>query len=183
MPLTWMALTYSREDGAAAQAEAAFQQAIAAEDPASADAATTLESYATFLKSQGRDSESDAAQAKAVSIRKALGAQAAAGTKALATGSAVYKVGNGVTPPAVLIKKEPQYTEDARVAKYQGKVVLYLEVGPDGTPRNIRIVRDLGFGLGEQAVDAVSQWQFKPGTRDGVPVIVAATIEVNFRLL
>ena len=208
MPLTWMALTYAREDGAAAQAEAAFQQAIAAEDSASPDAATTLELYATFLKSQGRDSESNVAQAKAVSIRKALGAQGSPQTKPepaygvdarVATyqgkaalyvptekpdsiGTGVYRIGNGVAAPAVLYKKEPEYAEDARAAKYQGQAMLYVEIGTDGAPRNIRIVRDLGFGLGEQAVEAVSQWKFTPGMKDGVAVTVAATVEVNFRL-
>ncbi|MGD0666054.1 MAG: TonB family protein [Bryobacteraceae bacterium] len=180
LPLTWTAVTYSREDGAAAQADAAFQQAIAADDPASADAATTQELYAIFLKLQGRDSESDAVQEKAVSIRKALGAQVA---KAPGAGSGVYKVGDGTSAPAVLIKGEPEYSEDARVAKYMGKVVLFVEIGPDGVPHNIRVIRGLGLGLNETAIDAVSQWKFKPGTRDGVPVTVAATIEVNFRLL
>jgi periplasmic protein TonB len=46
-----------------------------------------------------------------------------------------------------------------------------------------RVVRGLGLGLDENAIEAVSQWQFKPGTRDGQPVKVAATIEVNYRLL
>jgi TonB family protein len=182
MPLTWIALTYAREDGAASQAEAAFQQAIAAEDPASADAATTLELYAIFLKLQGRG-ESDAVQEKAVSLRKALGAQNQPETKAPAAGSGAYKVGNGTSAPSVLVKGEPEYSEEARVAKYMGKVVLYVEIGTDGAPHNIRIVRGLGLGLDETAIDAVSQWKFKPGMRDGVPVTVAATIEVNFRLL
>jgi len=183
MPLMWTALTYAREEGAAAQAESAFQQAIAAEDQASADAATTLELYATFLKKQARDGESDAAREKAVSIRKALGAPILAETKLHGTGSAVYKVGNGTSAPSVLIKGEPEYSEDARVAQYQGTAVLFVEIGPDGAPHNIRIIRGLGLGLNETAIDAVSQWQFKPGTRDGVAVTVAATIEVNFRLL
>src|ERR1017187_1205667 len=183
MALTWTALTYAREGGAAAQADAAFQQAMAAEDPASADAATTLELYAIFLKLQGRDNESDAMQEKAVALRKALGAQVSAETKAPSAGTGAYRVGNGTSAPRVLIKGEPEYSEDARVAKYMGKVVLYVEVGPDGIPHKIRIVRGLGLGLNEAAIDAVSQWKFTPGTRDGVPVTVAATIEVNFRLL
>lgn len=183
MALTWIALTYAREDAAAAQADAAFQQAIAAEDPASADAATTLELQAIFLKLQGRDSESDAVQEKAVALRKALGAQGQPEIKAPSPGTGVYKVGNGTSAPRVLIKGEPEYSEEARVAKYMGKVVLYVEVGPDGMPHNIRIVRGLGLGLNETAIDAVSQWKFTPGMRDGVAVTMAATIEVNFRLL
>jgi TonB family protein len=183
MPLTWIALSYSREDGAAAQADSAYQEAMAAEDPASPEAATTLETYAIFLKLQGRDSESDAVQEKAVALRKALGAQNQPEVEAPGAGSGVYKVGNGISAPSVLIKGEPEYSEDARVAKYMGTVVLFIEIGPDGVPRNLRVIRGLGFGLNEAALDAVSQWKFKPGMRDGVPVTVAATIEVNFRLL
>jgi TonB family protein len=183
MPLTWMALTYARQDGGAAQAEAAFEQAIAAEDPASADAATTLGMYAMFLKLQGRDGESETAQEKAASIHGWLAARVLGESKAGASVSGAYKVGSGTTAPILLSKTEPLYTEDARVAKYQGTVVLSVEIGTDGVPHNIRIVRGLGLGLDENAVDAVSQWQFQPGMRDGVAVTVAATIEVNFRLL
>ena len=78
---------------------------------------------------------------------------------------------------------EPQYTEEARVAKYQGTVVLAVEIGSDGFARNIHVVRGLGLGLDENAVTAVSQWTFEPGKKDGGPVTVQATIEVNFRLL
>ena len=181
MPLTWTAFTYSRQDRATALAQPAFQQAIAAEDPASADAATTLELYAIFLKLTARDNESAAAQAKAAAIRRALGAQAQAAAPGVRPG--VYRLGNGITPPKLLSKQEPVYTEDARVAHYQGKVVLNVEIGPDGAPHNIRVTQGLGFGLDENAVDALSQWKFAPGTKNGVAVTVAATIEVNFRLL
>jgi TonB family protein len=92
-------------------------------------------------------------------------------------------VGNGVTAPVVLYKKEPEYSEEARKAKYQGTVVLYIEVDPSGRAVNPRVVRSLGLGLDEKAMEAVRQWKFKPGYRDGKPVTVAATIEVNFRLL
>jgi len=183
MPLTWLALTYVFEGGEAALAESAFQQALAAEDPASAETATTLELYAAFLGKQRREDESGAARAKAAAIRTALGAPVLAETKLQSRGPGVFRIGNGVTAPAVLSKQEPSYTEDARLAKYQGTAILYLEIAPDGLPRNIRIVRGLGFGLDEQAVDAVSRWKFKPGTKDGAAVTVAAQIEVNFRLL
>jgi TonB family protein len=98
-------------------------------------------------------------------------------------GGGVYKVGNGTTAPVVLYKKEPEYSEDARKAKYQGTVVLYIEVDPSGRAVNPRVLRSLGLGLDEKAMEAVKQWKFKPGYRDGKPVTVAAQIEVNFRLL
>lgn len=98
-------------------------------------------------------------------------------------GGGVYRVGGGVTAPVVLFKKDPEYSEEARKAKYQGTVLLAIEVTPNGMANNIRVVRSLGLGLDEKAIEAVKQWKFKPGYKDGKPVTVAATIEVNFRLL
>jgi len=98
-------------------------------------------------------------------------------------GGGVFRVGGGVTAPALLFKKEPEYSEEARKAKYQGTVLLYIEVDPSGKATNMRVVRSLGLGLDEKAMEAVRQWKIKPGYKDGKPVTVAATIEVNFRLL
>jgi len=95
----------------------------------------------------------------------------------------VYRAGGGVTPPTLLEKQEPEYSPEARVAKLQGSVALYVVIGEDGRARDIRVTRPLGLGLDEKAITAVSQWHFAPGTRDGQPVAVEATIEVNFRLL
>jgi TonB family protein len=78
---------------------------------------------------------------------------------------------------------DPEFSEEARKAKYQGTVLLTIEVGEDGKPHAIRVVSGLGLGLDEKAIEAVSQWKFKPATRNGRPVPAAATIEVNFRLL
>ena len=89
----------------------------------------------------------------------------------------------GVTAPSVIYKKEPEYSDEARKAKYQGTVTLYVEILPDGKAHNIRVVHSLGLGLDDKAIAAVSQWKFKAGTKDGKPVPVAARVEVNFRLL
>jgi TonB family protein len=78
---------------------------------------------------------------------------------------------------------EPEYSAEARAAKYAGTVLLKVEISPDGMTRNVRVVRPLGLGLDEKAVQAVNQWRFQAGTKDGQAVTVAATIEVNFRLL
>jgi len=98
-------------------------------------------------------------------------------------GGGVYRIGGGVSAPSVMSKVEPEYSEEARRAKWQGTVVLSVIVDELGRPRNIRVFRSLGLGLDQKAVDAVSQWRFKPGRKDGKPVPVIATIEVNFRLL
>jgi TonB family protein len=94
----------------------------------------------------------------------------------------VYRVGGGVTAPALIYKTEPEYTEEARQAKYQGTVLLYVEIEPTGMATNIKVQRSLGLGLDQKAVEAVQKWRFKPGMKDGNPVTVQATIEVNFRL-
>lgn len=98
-------------------------------------------------------------------------------------GGGVYKIGGGVSAPSLIYKVEPEYSEEARKAKFQGTVVLYVEVDDKGQPRNLRVVRPLGLGLDEKAIEAVMKWRFRPGYKDGKAVAVAATIEVNFRLL
>lgn len=98
------------------------------------------------------------------------------------TGGGVFRVGGGVSAPRVVSAPDPEYSEEARKAKYQGVVVLWLVIGPDGKPRDIRIARPLGMGLDQKAVEAVRRWVFEPGTKDGHPVAVQLNVEVNFRL-
>ncbi len=98
-------------------------------------------------------------------------------------GGGVYRIGGGVSAPSLLSKVEPEYSEEARKAKFQGTVVLYVVVDEKGQPQQLRVVRPLGLGLDEKAIEAVQKWRFRPGFKDGKPVAVAATVEVNFRLL
>jgi TonB family protein len=86
------------------------------------------------------------------------------------------------TAPRLIHKVEPEYSEEAREAGLEGTVVLGIEVGADGQAHDIRVLRTLGKGLDEKAVETVRLWKFEPGTRDGKPVAVQATIEINFRL-
>jgi TonB family protein len=88
----------------------------------------------------------------------------------------------GVTPPKVLYKIDPEYTKEARDAKIAGTVVLSLEVHPDGRAHKLHIEQSLDPGLDHSAIEAISHWKFAPGKKDGKPVAVAATIEVNFEL-
>ena len=94
----------------------------------------------------------------------------------------VYRAGKGVTPPRPLKRVEPEYTDEARDAKLEGVVVVYVVIEEDGRAHNIRVIRSLGKGLDEKAIEAVEQWEFEPGKKDGKPVKVEATIEINFRL-
>ncbi|HLY19846.1 MAG TPA: energy transducer TonB [Bryobacteraceae bacterium] len=98
-------------------------------------------------------------------------------------GGGVFRVGGGVTAPVPLYRPEPEYSEEARKAKYQGTVVLTAVVDASGKPRDLKVVRSLGLGLDEKALEAVEKWKFRPGYKDGKPVAVACSIEVNFRLL
>ncbi len=98
-------------------------------------------------------------------------------------GGGAYRIGGGISAPSVLSKVEPEYSEEARKAKWQGTVVLSLIVDDLGRPKTIQVLRSLGLGLDQKAIEAVSRWRFKPGLKEGKPVPVWATIEVNFRLL
>ncbi len=97
-------------------------------------------------------------------------------------GGGAFHVGNGVSAPRALETPDPEYSEEARKAKYQGTVVLWLIVGPDGKPRDIRVSRPLGMGLDQKAIEAVNRWRFEPAMKDGRPVAVQINVEVNFRL-
>lgn len=97
-------------------------------------------------------------------------------------GGGIYRVGGGVSAPRALYAPDPEYSEEARKAKYQGTVVLWVIVGPDGRPHDIRIQRSVGMGLDEKAIEAVRTWKFEPARKDGQPVAVQINVEVNFRL-
>jgi len=97
-------------------------------------------------------------------------------------GGGPYRVGGGVSAPKPLYTPDPEYSEEARKAKYQGVVVLWLVIGADGHPREIQIARRLGMGLDEKAVEAVRTWRFDPARKDGQPVAVQMNVEVSFRL-
>ncbi len=97
-------------------------------------------------------------------------------------GGGAYRVGGGVSAPRALYAPDPEYSEEARKAKYQGTVVLWVVVGPDGRPHEIRVQRALGMGLDEKAIEAVRQWKFEPARKDGQAVAVQINVEVNFRL-
>jgi TonB family protein len=98
-------------------------------------------------------------------------------------GGGVYKIGElGVQAPVPKFTPDPDYSEEARKAKYQGTVTLYAIIGQDGKPRALRVVHSLGMGLDEKAMEKVRTWMFEPGKKDGQPVAVAMSIEVDFHL-
>jgi TonB family protein len=93
----------------------------------------------------------------------------------------VLRPGPDVTAPFVIAKANPAYTDEARLAKLEGSVLLSVVVGADGQPRDIQVARPLGLGLDEKAVENVRAWQFKPGAKNGNPVDVLVQLEVFFR--
>jgi TonB family protein len=95
----------------------------------------------------------------------------------------VYSVKDpGVTPPQLIDKHEPPYTKEARAKKIEGAVILKVVVAADGTVSDVTVRKGLDDGLDANAVSAVKTWKFKPAEKDGQPVAVRATVEVNFRV-
>ncbi len=99
------------------------------------------------------------------------------------TGGGAFRIGGDVSAPTLINKVEPEYSEEARKAKYSGTVLLSIVVDATGVPRDIHIIRPLGLGLDEKAIEAVSKWRFRAGMKGGRPVATQAQVEVNFRLL
>ena len=98
------------------------------------------------------------------------------------TGGGIFHVGGGVSPPRVIYQADPEFSEEARKAKYQGTCTLMLVVDTAGHPSNIRVASSLGMGLDEKAIEAVKNWRFEPSMKDGHPVRVEIAVEVEFHL-
>ncbi|HKV80485.1 MAG TPA: energy transducer TonB [Candidatus Sulfotelmatobacter sp.] len=96
--------------------------------------------------------------------------------------SGPFKIGKGVKPPRVLYQQEPEFTDPARKAKYQGVMTMGLIVDKEGHPYNIHILSPVGAGLDAKAVHAVETWKFQPAEKDGEPVAVQIAVEVDFHL-
>ena len=97
-------------------------------------------------------------------------------------GGGVFRPGRGVSPPRPIYSPDPEFSEEARKAKYQGTCTLMIVVATDGRPTNIRVVNSLGMGLDEKAIETVRTWRFEPGQKDGHAVNVEMAVEVDFHL-
>ncbi len=100
----------------------------------------------------------------------------------LPDGETVRNIGGVVTPPAVIRQVAPTFSEEARKAKFGGTVLVGLIVDSQGIPEHVHIIRGVGMGLDENAVEAVKQYHFRPAMEDGKPVPVALNVQVNFKI-
>jgi protein TonB len=91
-------------------------------------------------------------------------------------------VGGGVSKPEVIYEVEPEFSEEARKAKFMGVVTVNLIVDQKGLPENVHILRGVGMGLDQKAVEAVKQYRFKPAMLGGKPVAVEVNVEVDFKI-
>ena len=97
-------------------------------------------------------------------------------------GGGLYRVGGGVTAPVITYQVDAEFSDQARMAKYQGVVIVEFVVDTKGLPRNLRVIRPLGMGLDEKALEAVRQYRFKPAMLKGHPVPVLIDMSVDFHI-
>ena len=97
-------------------------------------------------------------------------------------GGGLRHVGGGVSSPEVIYKVEPEFSEEARKAKFMGVVTVTLIVNTQGLPQDVHVIRGVGMGLDDKAVEAVRQYKFKPAMENGHPVPVRVNVEVNFQI-
>jgi periplasmic protein TonB len=97
-------------------------------------------------------------------------------------GGGYYHVGGGVAAPQLIYAVDPEFSDEARRAKFQGVCVVSLVVDAKGNPQRVQVIRHLGMGLDQKAISAVKQYKFKPATLQGRPVPVEVNVEVNFRI-
>lgn len=98
------------------------------------------------------------------------------------TGGGVMHIGGSVRPPSLVSQVDPEFSEEARKAKFSGNVEVYLWVDENGNPSHVKVVRGVGMGLDEKAVEAVRQYKFKPAMQNGKPVKVDLYVDVNFQI-
>jgi len=98
------------------------------------------------------------------------------------TGGGVMHVGGSVRAPVLITSIDPEFSEEARKAKFSGNVEVYLWVDERGNPSHVRVVRGVGMGLDEKAIEAVRQYKFKPAMQNGKAVKVDMYIDVDFHI-
>lgn len=98
------------------------------------------------------------------------------------TGGGAYRIGGDVSAPVLIYQVDPEFSEEARKAKFQGEVLVHLIVDAQGRPTNVKVIRPVGMGLDEKAREAVAQYKFRPARKGGQPVPVELNVAVNFQI-
>lgn len=110
-------------------------------------------------------------------------ADAAATPAPDSTTAPLRRIGGGVSSPNLLHYVPPQFSEQARAAKFGGVVMVTLIVDAHGMPQDVHVLRGVGMGLDEKAVEAVKQYTFRPAMENAKPVAVRLNVQVNFQIL
>jgi TonB family protein len=139
------------------------------------------QSQQVALASQGRGSGSGFGQGMGGGIGAGHGNGVGPGSGG-GYGGGLMSVGGGVSAPVVIHSVQPEFTDDARRANYQGSVSIKLIVDSQGNPQDVRLASHLGMGLEEKAIEAVRQYKFKPAMYQGHAVSVQIVIDVDFHL-
>lgn len=145
------------------------------------DKAGTLDSSSTGAASSGPGSGGGAGTGSGTGMGEGDGAGIGPGSGG-GTGGGPYRPGSGIDPPSLLREVKPQYTDEGRRQGVEGDVLLEIVVRRDGSVGDVKILRRLGAGLDQKAIDAVRQWRFSPARRMGAPVDVIVEVAVEFKL-
>lgn len=145
------------------------------------DRAGTLDSMSDGAASAGSGTGGGAGTGSGTGMGEGDGAGIGPGSGG-GTGGGPYRPGSGIDPPSLLREVKPSYTEDGRRQGVEGDVVLEIVVRRDGTVGGVTVLRRLGAGLDQKAIDAVRQWRFSPARRMGAPVDVVVEVAVEFKL-
>lgn len=173
--LMWRAILRS-QNRQAREAEDLFRQAEKDLPENTLAAAVNLRVWAGHLRRRGRKNEARQLVERADKNSPVLDWVPPAPPKPI-------KGADVIVPPRVSSKKEPEYSSLALAARLEGTVLLGITVDVNGMPSQVHVLRALGLGLDDEAIIAIRQWRFKPGTKNGVAQDVRATVDVNFRLL
>lgn len=142
--------------------------------------AVTREHFARLLHKMQRGVEARTLLEQAGEVRRPLIEKAAGAPTNLGE---VYSAQAGLRPPEIEQKSEPDYTLEARIARHEGASLLEVDIDAQGRVRNVRILRSLGLGLDEKAIEAVRRWRFKPASLQGKRVASRTRLEIQFQLL
>jgi TonB family protein len=131
--------------------------------------------------SRGPGSGTGAGSGQGTGIGEGNGSGIGAGSGG-GTGGGPYRAGSGITAPAIVREVKPDYTEEGRRRGVEGDVVLEIVVRADGAVGDVKLLRGLGSGLDQRAIESVRQWRFSPARRFGTPVDVLVEVAVEFKL-